>query len=241
MNVGDEYRSKVPEMSPWRDTHFKIQGPAIMGIQLTFLRDFFHVQRALPDVSWEQWDAKGSTKIGVIPTSAADTWDGCGLAFLDAISMAKSRLWLTTPFLIPDEMGLAALELAALRGVDVRVLIPKKTSVYLADLVTRHNVARLVSSGIRFYRNKAGAMHQKVTLVDQVGALVGSANYDYRSFHLNLEIQLWLEGEKIVEEIEEMLTSDFQDALHITTKEMSERSSLRKLQGELAAILQPFL
>ena len=241
MNLADEYNSADPQIGHWRDTQLKISGPAVIQLQKVFIEDFFHVTGTVPQVHWRNWEQGGTTQVTVIATGPASTWDASGLSFVEAVNLAQERVWLATPFFIPDEKGLAALELATLRGVDVRILLPSQTTVPMADLVSDRNLARLLNSGIRFWKKPEGAMHQKALLVDSRGILTGTANYDHRSFHLNLELLLWLEGESIMRRFEGMLQSDFDKADPIGREQFNGRSKLSRLKEEVAYLLSPFL
>ena len=190
-NVGDEYLGKHPDFGAWRDTHVKVEGPVVQAIQFCFVEDWYWATRGIPDLNWElNRAADGNEDALMIASSPADRLETCGLMFVQAINAARERVWIASPYFVPDLQTLSALKLAALRGVDVRILLPEKAdhrTVYLASFSFYQNT---LPFGIKLYRYTAGFMHQKVFLIDSSCAAVGTANLDNRSFRLNFEITI---------------------------------------------------
>ena len=137
LNVGDEYMGRSKEFGPWRDTHARIEGPAVQALQLSFIEDWYWATRDVPELNWTPTPVEGGAQdVLVLPTGPADSIETCGLFFIQMISMAKDRLWIASPYFVPDIHVIAALQLAALRGVDVRIMLPAKPDqllVYLAS------------------------------------------------------------------------------------------------------------
>ena len=240
-NVGDEYLSRDPEVGHWRDTHFRVQGPAVLIAQQSFIRDFFHVTGDLPTANWNASN-RGSVRMTIVPSEPRDFWDPAGLSYLSALNSAREKIWLSSPYLIPDEKGLAALEAAALRGVEVKILIPEESEVKIADYANLTNAERLIShTKIEIYRKCDGALHQKALLVDDKGVLVGSANFDYRSFRLNLELVAWIEDKEIVESMDELLRGDFEKAQRLSQEIFEKESAPERLKRSVAKMLHPLL
>jgi cardiolipin synthase len=136
-NVGDEYLGKDPKIGAWRDTHVKVQGPVVQEIQFCFVEDWHWATNEMPEFSWElQKAGDGREKILMIASGPADNLETCALMFVQAINDARQRIWIASPYFVPDLQILSALKLAALRGVDVRVMLPEKAdhrTVYLAS------------------------------------------------------------------------------------------------------------
>ncbi|MGD8649132.1 MAG: cardiolipin synthase, partial [Desulfobacterales bacterium] len=136
-NVGDEYLGKDPKIGAWRDTHVKVQGPVVQEIQFCFVEDWHWATNEIPELSWElQKAGDGREKILMIASGPADNLETCALMFVQAINDARQRIWIASPYFVPDLQILSALKLAALRGVDVRVMLPEKAdhrTVYLAS------------------------------------------------------------------------------------------------------------
>ncbi len=241
-NVGDEYLGKHPQLGPWRDTHVKVAGPVVQTIQFCFVEDWYWATRNIPELNWElKRAADGQEDALMIASGPADRLETCGLMFVQAINAARERIWIASPYFVPDLQTLSALKLAVLRGVDVRIILPEKAdhrTVYLASFTYYQNTLPL---GIKLYRYTAGFMHQKVFLVDSACAAVGTANLDNRSFRLNFEITLLVYDPGFVKEIEAMLSGDFTRSRPVTMEEYSRRSFFFKLAARSARLLAPIL
>ena len=188
-NVGDEYLGLDPKVGPWRDTHVRIEGPAVHGLQATFSLDWFWATREVLDLSWEPVpSARADQHALVVATGPADDRETAKLFFIHAINVAKKRIWIATPYFIPDPAVSAALELAALRGIDIRILTPKNNDSTTVQLSSYYFIQELDGLGIQFAQYAEGFMHQKVMLVDDDVSFVGTHNFDSRSFVLNFEV-----------------------------------------------------
>ncbi len=241
-NVGDEYMGRHPQFGPWRDTHVKVEGPVVQTIQFCFVEDWYWATKGTPELNWELNRATdGQEDALMIASGPADRLETCGLMFVQAINAASKRIWIASPYFVPDLQTLSALKLAVLRGVDVRIILPEKAdhrTVYLASFTYYQNTLPL---GIKLYRYTAGFMHQKVFLVDSSCAAVGTANLDNRSFRLNFEITLLNYDPGFIEEVDAMLTNDFSRSRPVTMEEYSQRSFFFKLAARSARLLAPIL
>mgnify|MGYP000128508109 CR=1 FL=1 len=136
-NVGDEYVSKHPKFGVWRDTHVKVEGPVVKLVQYCFIQDWYWATTRIPDLNWDLQKAEtGFEEALIIASGPADPLDTCSLMFVHAINMARERIWIASPYFVPDGQVISALKLAVLRGVDVRILIPEKPdhrTIYLAS------------------------------------------------------------------------------------------------------------
>ena len=148
---------------------------------------------------------------------------------------------LASPYFLPDEKALAALQNALLRGVEVVVLRPHKTLVRTADLAAWHYVEQLLTHGVKFFRQPEGVMHKKVMLVDDDLSLIGSANFDYRSFHLNHELFLWIDCQTVNQRLEKILTEEMERFQPLSEEDLSGRNLSERLLTEAASLLVPLL
>lgn len=236
-NVGDEYLSLQQETSPWRDTHFALRGPAVVDIQLAFVEDF-SLSGETPHVTWNAFEREvGSTDCSVVCSGPYHHVSRCRHIFLHALAQARRRVWLATPFFAPDEAGAVALEQAVMRGVEVIVILPRASEVAVADLLSWTYVEQLLPLGVKFFRFREGSMHQKVLLVDDDIVVAGSANYDFRSFHLNHEIVLWANDPSLNRRVEMMLLHDLADCRAIEREEMESRGVIEKIRTSLARVM----
>lgn len=209
INVGDEYLGLDPAFGRWRDTHVEMRGPSVMSVQLAWCEDWHWATGAIPELPWSPKEVEGGLVGLVLPSGPADELETCMLMFLHLIGQAKRRLWIATPYFVPDPGIIAALQLAAKRGVDVRVMIPEKGDNRLVWLSMFSYYPDVIPAGVKLYRYTKGFMHQKVVLADLVAA-VGTANFDNRSFRINFEMTVLSEGEQVAEAMAEMLRKDFE-------------------------------
>ena len=128
--------------------------------------------------------------------------------FIGAINRARERIWIASPYFVPDDAVMAALQLAGLRGVDVRILVPGIVDKWLADRAMYHYMELLADSNVKFYMHRPGFLHQKVMVVDEAIASIGTHNFDNRSFRLNFEITVVTIDDGFATEVETMLETD---------------------------------
>jgi cardiolipin synthase len=240
-NVGDEYLGKNPKFGHWRDTHIRIEGPAVMPIQFSFVQDWnWAANDEIKDLCWKPRPSSSSDKkVLIIPSGPADKLETASLMFHNAINSAKKRIWITSPYFVPDDAVLAALQLAGLRGVDVRILIPDKPDHLLVFLAAYTYFEDAAKTGVRFFRYTDGFLHQKVMLVDDRVSSVGSANFDNRSFRLNFEITGFVDDFEFAAEIEKMLLDDFSHAYEMTKSDIDDKSFGFRLATRIARLTSP--
>ncbi|MBE7501966.1 MAG: hypothetical protein HS113_17055 [Verrucomicrobiales bacterium] len=161
------------------------------------------------------------------------------LNFLNAISTATNRFWIASPYFVPDEQIVSALKLAALRGVDVRVLVPDDCDNALVRLSGGSFVAPLEEAGVNIYRHTNGFLHHKIMLVDRDTAAVGTANFDNRSFRLNFEITLEVRDAEFARQVEALFERDFADSRRSSARELEARRLPVRLAVRVARLLAP--
>lgn len=239
-NLSDKYLGLDPKFSPWRDTHVQIQGSAVQGIQLSFVEDWFWAVDDIPNLSWQpdMFEEDGHPVL-VVASGPADRFETCGLLFLNAINSAKKRIWIASPYFVPDDSIIKALQLAALKGIDVRVMLPEKPDHLLVHLSAYSFINETELSGVKFYSYRFGFMHQKVLLVDDEMATIGTANFDNRSFRLNFETTLLFLSKSFAAEVERMLLSDFEQCVSISTTQYKRKSFWYKLAVRFSRLMSP--
>ena len=211
-NVGVEYLGQSKRFGPWRDTHIELAGPTVAGVHWSFVQDWhWATGEILPllEVLPAEPAPPDEGKAIVISTGPAVALSVCSLMLLAAISAARKRVWITSPYFVPDETVYDALQLAALRGVDVRIMLPARPDHLLVYLSSFSYLASGESVGVKFYRYEAGFLHQKVFLVDDDLAAVGTANLDNRSMRLNFEITVLVAQPAFAADVAAMLEADF--------------------------------
>ena len=242
LNVGDEYMGRDPEFSPWRDTHVRIEGPAALQLQIVILSDWYWATRELLAVNWNPHVlTDASQHVMLLATGPTGELETASLFFVSALSAARERIWLSAPYFVPDDAVMKALQLAALRGVDVRIITtgkPDSLPVYLAAF---HYIEKLRGLGIRFYAYTPGFMHQKVMLVDDLVSSVGTHNFDNRSFRLNFEVGAVVVDRDFAGEMEAMFEADFQHAVPIDPEALEQKPLWWRAGVQLSRLAAPVL
>ena len=241
-NVGDEYMGRDPKFSPWRDTHVKLEGPVATQLQAVILGDWYWATRQLPELNWQPEAAvDGNVQAMIVPFAPSQKHETASLFFVTALNSAQHRIWLSAPYFVPDEAILKALELAALRGVDVRVITtgtPDSWPVYLAAF---SYIDTLRDMGIKFYAYKPGFLHEKVMLVDDRYSTVGTPNFDNRSFRLNFEVTSLIVDEDFNKEMAAMFEADFAHAEPISADYFETQPFWWRLAVNVSRLASPVL
>ncbi len=242
LNVGDEYLGLNRRIGPWRDTHLKIKGPAVFKLQLSFLEDWHWATGQILDFDWQTPVAtRNGLPVLVLPSGPADRLETASLMVQHALASAQERVWIASPYFVPDESVLNALKLAVLRGVDVRVLIPSRPDNLLADLAAYAFIGPLLDVGVRIYRYEAGFLHGKTMLIDDAASAVGTVNLDNRSFRLNFEITAWIFDQDFGRQMQEMFEEDFSRSRQMTFTEVVDRPWWLRLSSRAAYLFAPVL
>jgi cardiolipin synthase A/B len=240
LNVADEYLEGTPKLGPWRDTHVELTGPSVQGVQLVFVEDWYWAVHEVPELEWEPKPARDRNQnILILPTGPADELESCGLFFLEAINGARERLWIASPYFVPDDRVVSALQLAALRGADVRLILPEKADHLLVYLSSFSFVEEAEKAGVKIFRYQPGFLHHKVMLVDDELAAVGTANLDNRSLRLNFEITVIVNDAAFAKEVEAMLREDLTHCRQIHPGALAERRLWFRLAVRISRLLAP--
>ena len=211
INAGQEYLDGGRHFRAWRDTFVRIEGPMVGQLRDLFAADWQAItgEALAPPPAPPPGDVNGTAGM-VVGFGPTDALEKGSLLLCGLFGLATRRLWLTTPYLVPHADLLTALQLAALRGVDVRVIVPKARDHFLPWYASRDYFEPLMRAGARVYEYRDGFMHQKVILVDDDVASVGSVNLDMRSLLLNFEVTALFEGQRFAGDVERMLEADFE-------------------------------
>ncbi len=240
LNVGDEYIGRDPSFGPWRDTHVRLEGPAVHAVQLSFLEDWYWAAQETPPLDWTPRPVSpdGQNAL-VLPTGPADELETCGLFFVHMINAAQQRLWITSPYFVPDPQVMCALQLASLRGVDVRIMLPEHADHLLVWLSSFSYLEEAERADVKIYRYQPGFMHHKVILVDEHLAAVGTANLDNRSFRLNFEITVLVDDRNFAAQVEDMLRHDFEQCERAHAEDLLQRSFWFRVAVRVARLMSP--
>ncbi|WP_333683938.1 cardiolipin synthase [Pontibaca methylaminivorans] len=242
VNVGDEYMGRSPSFGYWRDTFVELSGPVVPQLQLIFAEDW-HWATGKPLINALNWttppagrDANGL----IVATGPGDLSETGNLLYFSAIAAARERIWIATPYHVPGIDIVTALSHAALRGVDVRIIVTDAFDHIIPWLAAFAYFDELREVGVRFYRYTQGFMHQKVFLVDDQLAAVGTMNFDNRSFLLNFETMALFFDRDFTEEVAEMLERDLADSYEMVMS-LREQPAYIRFGAPLARLLSPLL
>ena len=239
-NIGDAYLGKTQKFSGLRDTRMRIYGPAVLGLQFSFMEDWNWATDEHLSLRWDFVAAEGSNSpVLILPSGPADEVSTASLMFQHAIHSAQKRIWIASPYFVPDDGIINALQLAEMRGVDVRVLIPDELDHLIVYMSAFAFFGKMLKSGIEIYRYTAGFLHQKVFVVDDSVAAVGTANLDNRSFRLNFEVTAIVLDQNFTSQVGRMLENDFARARKMTLAEIEEKPIWFKAAARAAYLTAP--
>lgn len=247
MNISDDQSRSAAGPRAWRDTHLRIEGAAVHGLQLTFLEDWAFatgrgdrapsLQRLLP---YFPQAPRGSHRVQIVASGPDQDVHAIEAFYFAAITGARERVWITTPYFVPDESLVAALRSAALRGVDVRLILPHRTDSRLVDAAGSTYHDALLDAGARIFFYEPSMIHAKTGLFDRDLAVVGTANLDNRSLRLNFEVVAAIYGGPAVEELAALFERDLAHCRPRARREA--RGPLgRRLLASAARLLAPQL
>jgi cardiolipin synthase len=243
LNIGDEYVSGTPREPRWRDTHLSIRGPAVGSLTTIFLQDW-HFMTGVAEVEshfFPEGRRVGSATVAVVPSGPDHPIPPIHRAFFAAITGARRRVWITTPYFVPDASLLVALETAALRGVDVQMILPSRSNHRVTQKAGCSFYAELLEFGVRLYEYMPGMIHAKTMLVDDEIALVGSANMDMRSFRLNFEVHTLLHDAAVAATLEAAFIADRARSRLLEREVWSRRPWRSRLAEGAARLVSPIL
>lgn len=243
-NIGDEYIGLSKKFGYWRDAHLKIIGSSIASLQWRFFLDWrfatgeeiTRCQSYLIDP-----ESQGDTGIQIVSSGPDSKWPSIKDGYLKMISNAREKIYIQTPYFIPDDSIFEALRLAGLADLDVRVMIPCKPDHPFVYWASMSYIGELLKAGVKFYVYEKGFLHSKVVLMDNFVSSVGTANLDIRSFKLNFEVNAFLYDENVNERLTDKFIEDLNDCNEITLDGYNNRSNIVKIKESFSRLLSPIL
>lgn len=243
MNVTDEQDERLGDHA-YRDLHLRLEGEVVRALQLVFAEDWAYAtgdRGFLSDVaSQTPRAAAGDVPAQVLTSGPDSSWEAIHRMHVSAIHSAKARVWMTTPYFVPGEAAMMALTSAALAGLDVRLLVPRESDSKLVTLAARSYFGQLLVAGVKIYEYGPRMLHSKSLLVDDSLVLVGSANFDHRSFRLNFEVSVLFDHAGIAAQLAQLFEGEL---AHAPRVHQGRRRSLlgARLPEALARLLSPLL
>lgn len=246
INFHDGHASETSDGSPIRDYHVRLRGPAVADLQFQFVQDWVFATGTEPDRllgarSFPDLDVAGDALVQVVPGGPEMEGRGLADAFFGAISAAQRSLWVVTPYFVPDEPILQAVRYAALRGVDVRLVVPGRSNHRYAEYAARALYSPLLRAGVRIFERGPPFLHAKALVADDVYAMLGSANLDYRSLHLNFETNVEVGDPEFARTVKEQVEAEIRASREVELQRHLERSLPRRLAENFCLLFQPVL
>ena len=243
LNIGNEYISKDPKFGFWRDTHLRLEGESVQMMQMTFLNDwYFLTQQELVDSRfYPEPQVTGEALIQILAGGPDSRQEPIKELYFTLVETAQKEILLTTPYFIPDESMTMALKSAALSGLKVVILVQGIPDHQLPYLASAAYFEELLKSGVEIYRYKKGILHSKILIIDQKISLVGSANFDIRSFQVDFELSALIYSSETAKRLYEDFLQDLKDSTLLDYREFSQRKLWQRMKEANAALLAPML
>lgn len=243
MNITDNH-SESRSKEFWRDTHIRITGAAVWPLQRMFMEDWYFAANEpcpITDHSFPTPTQDGTHLVQIVGSGPDSAAFAIHKMFFTAANQSTDRLWMTTPYFVPDEALLMAITSAALRDCDVRLIVPKKGDSRIVDLAARSYFPELLEAGVRIYQYEARFIHAKTIVCDHDVAIVGTANLDNRSFRLNFEVAAIVYGETANTDLANAFTKDLLDSREILRSDYDRQPFKARLGQAAARLISPLL
>ena len=244
VNITDEEDKRTRD-DAYHDVHLRIEGSAVRWLQTTFLEDWTYATGEQPSTMDEllphlmpRMEA-GDIPVQIVTSGPDSPLEAIHRMHVSAINSSNERAWLTTPYFVPGEPALMALTSAALRGVDVRLLVPRRSDSLIVSAAARSYYDELIAAGVKVWEYKARMLHSKTLVVDDNCAMIGTANFDNRSFRLNYEVMAVVYGPALAKP----LAAQFETDLHSSAAVRAHRRQrfLQRLGDAIARLFSPLL
>jgi cardiolipin synthase len=249
INVADKYINRPGSQQYWRDTHLRIEGMSTLSLQMVFLSDWqFCTDQDIENIGdyfprrLSEEDQSGSDKVVQIIASGPDSkYPSILFAINRAILLSKKKVWLTTPYFIPDETLTDALIMASLSGIDVKLLVPMDSDSAFVNTCASSHYEEMLEAGVEIYRYKKGFVHAKTMVCDDKIAFVGTANLDQRSFDLNFEVNAIVYNRDVAHQLTQAFLKDLEDAEEIVYEEWLARPRWKRLIERVLYLFSPLM
>ncbi len=244
MNIARRYVQGTPKQS-WRDTHVKLTGAAVYGLQRAFLVDWYFVSKVLitersyyPEIIIGQ----NNSLVQVVTSSPTSLWPEIEQGYVRILTNAKHYVYMETPYFLPTDPILFAMRVAALSGVDVRLMIPYETDTKVVEWASRSYVIEASKAGVKILLYRKGFNHSKLLVSDDAMATIGSTNVDFRSFENDFEANAFFYDKKIALQVKEIFLADQKDSIDLDdVRRFIKKPFLQRLWESFVRLLSPLL
>jgi cardiolipin synthase A/B len=243
VNIGREFSGLPTRYGRWWDLHLDIEGPLVGQVQEVFAEDWtFATGELLPAGLFPPHRTRGEETGQVVAGGPDRDVEAMHQMYFSALSSAQRSAYLMTPYFVPDQAMVKALESAALQGVDVRLMVPWRSNYRTVDYAGRWFYEGLMASGVKLYAYTAGMLHAKMMTVDGRWSTVGTANFDIRSFRLNFELNVIVYGEAFAQNLERLfLEQQRKNCIELGPHNFGRRSRASRVVENFCRLLTPIL
>ncbi len=243
MNIADRYVDIAPDGRIWRDTHLRVEGPVIESLMYSFAIDwnFLRPDADVQPINVLTYDRPGDVDMQLVTSGPVDKWNNLVLCFQQAIASAQKRIYIQTPYFLPTDALLKALQGAALSGVDVRIMIPEKTDSVLLGYGSRSYIDDCLKAGVKVYLYTPGMLHAKTMVIDDGFVTTGSVNFDFRSFENNFEANLLIYSDSVNRQMRDIFFRDLSACRKLTLSRWRTRPRGHKVIESLVRLFAPIL
>lgn len=244
INISDNYINKDGDEGYWRDTHLRIEGESVKPLQILFLTTWDFVSK--PDLKvhkdlFPETEIAHKTMVQIAASGPDTDWANIMEAIFTAITNAEKYIYITTPYFIPNDEILAALQIASKSGLDVKIILPKKSDSFIAENATNSYIDDLLRADIKVYQYTRGFIHTKSLVVDDVFCTVGTANLDYRSFNINFEVNALIYDETTSATLKSHFLNDLKYAELLDKDQWKNRPRFNRVSESVCRLLAPLL
>ena len=244
MNIADRYVKGTAKELPWRDTHLRIRGEAVAALQYSFAIDWDFTTRELLNNPPKHFDVPPAIPghlVQMVSSGPTGRWNNISFVFLKAITLAKRCLYIQTPYFLPSDSLLKAMQSAALAGIDVRLMIPRKPDSVMLRLATGSYIKECMLSGVKVYYYESGMMHAKVLIIDDEFVTTGSTNFDFRSFEHNFEFNALVYSKEFNSKMKAVFEEDMAQCTRVSMGKWKQRPIMQKALESIVRLLSPIL
>lgn len=242
MNIADRYIKGVC-YGVWRDTHIRLVGPAVSAIQYSFAYDWNFMGHPVIEENVINYDCDDNAAAGMqlVTSGPMSQWSNVAFVFLKAIANAKRLVYIQTPYFLPTDSLLKALQSAALANVDVRIMIPNRSDSVMLRRASFSYIEECLQAGIKIYLYEAGMLHCKTVIVDDEFVTVGSTNFDFRSFEHNFESNMFIYSTDVNAHMREIFFEDIKECTRVKLAQWRRRPTMEKAKESVVRLLSPIL
>lgn len=244
MNIADRYVTGDKKWLPWRDTHLRIVGEAVAALQYSFAIDWDFTTHNLltsPAIHYDRTIDRPDYLVQMMSSGPTNRWNNISFVFFKAITLAKRCVYIQTPYFLPSDSLLKALQSVALAGVDVRLMIPRQSDSAMLRLATGSYIKECLLSGIKIYLYEATIIHAKVLIVDDEFVTTGSTNFDFRSFEHNFEFNSLVYGKEFNQKMKATFEADMEHCTRLTLAKWKQRPLIQKALESIVRLISPIL